>query len=375
MSLVTFSFNDFVTQFQNALASGSPKFTNFSTGAAALALAEAAAGNAMSLQYVVQQLADVTRLATSSGADVDSFLADWGLTRVPAVPSSGTITITRNNTTVPLLIATDGSALVGTTYTGLQFALVADGNQPAYDPVQGGYFMNNGVSSITATVQCTTSGAVSNVLPNTVNKIVSGLNGVSTVNNAAGFTNGADRESDAEAKQRFTNFVSSLSKGNLAATNAAIAAVQPNLTWQIIEYKDFDGTTFPGYVVVADDGSGAIGSPLLAAILAACGSVRAAGIQVKTYAPTNVNVAVSVQLSYSAGSAQNVVNAAVQQAVQVVINGKGVGNTLHYADVSSVIQNTPGVIGYANLLLNGVTGTDVTILQTQLARFSTITFT
>ena len=68
------------------------RLTNLSPGSVTLALLEASSSIALWLQALVVQVWQGTRLATSTGTDVDSFLADFTLTREPGqrVIPSGT---------------------------------------------------------------------------------------------------------------------------------------------------------------------------------------------------------------------------------------------------------------------------------------------
>ncbi|MDT8871624.1 baseplate J/gp47 family protein [Komagataeibacter rhaeticus] len=55
---------------------------------------EAVAGLGLWFQFIALQILSVTRLATSIGSDVDSFVQDFGLTREAGTAATGTVTFT-----------------------------------------------------------------------------------------------------------------------------------------------------------------------------------------------------------------------------------------------------------------------------------------
>ncbi len=88
-TLTTKNFTTLVAQWaavcQSSVAAVFPtQVLSFTKGAVFRALAEAQASVSLWLQGLILQLLTVTRLATSSGADVDSFLLDFAFTRLPA---------------------------------------------------------------------------------------------------------------------------------------------------------------------------------------------------------------------------------------------------------------------------------------------------
>jgi uncharacterized phage protein gp47/JayE len=204
---------------------------------------------------------------------------------------------------------------------------------------------------------------------------VSGTVGINSVTNALALTNGSDQETDAQLKTRFQLFISSLSQATDNAIDSAIAAVRPNLTWQIIENLHFDGSAFvAGFTVVVDDGSGAPTLTLLNSVESAINAVRAAGIRFEISGPSVVPVNFSVHLNIAAGFNATVVQSQITTAITAVIDGYGVGNNVSYASVANAVQTTPGVTAYSALTLNG-TSADIAIALTQIARIGTVAFT
>jgi uncharacterized phage protein gp47/JayE len=373
MPLELSTFNDLVLIAQNALASAAPnKITNLRSGSVAYALIQAAAGNTLAQEQLIAHIYATERLATSTGADVDSFVNDFGLTRLPAIPTTGSLTLTRTSGTSVLGVPL--GSLVATNVTGIQFQIIADINQSAYNPITQQYQFGVGVTSITVTVQCTTPGSLGNIAANTLTVIVSGITGVTQINNAQQFVDGADAETDSALKVRFIAYIGSLATANIASIENAIISVQPNITYQLIEYLHFDGSAFvAGFTVVADDGTGLGNPPFLAAVQAAVEKVRAAGSQFEVHAPTNVTINVSCTVAVIAGTAPAVAQLNAQNAITAYIRSLGVGVNVSYSAIQNAATNAAGVFSITDLLVNGGE-TDVTILDTELAVTGTVTF-
>jgi uncharacterized phage protein gp47/JayE len=372
MPLTPITFNSLVSQMGTSLTSNTPKVTNLTPGSVALAIIKSVAGVIISVQQLITYVYSVCRLATSTGPDVDSFINDYGMERLPAVPSSGSLTLTRNSTSGVLIVTVGSTAQ--TVINNTQFAVIADTGQPAWDPVDGYYKFNDGQGTIDVTVQAVVPGAASNVSANTITTMVSGFTGVNSITNQAAFANGEDAESDAAVKIRFPLYLASLKTASIPAVEGAILSVQAGLTYQISEYLHFDGiTAFPGgFTVIVDDGSGAPDSAFLAAVAAAVEAVHAAGVEFGVYAPVVVPINVSVYIAPSNVS-QAVANAAVTQAIAVYIHSLGVGVSCSLVGVANAIQSVPQVYAYANLTLNG-SEADVPIAINQLAQIGTVTF-
>lgn len=169
-------------------------------------------------------------------------------------------------------------------------------------------------------------------------------------------------------------YLRSLRTSNNDSIKAAIESVQPNLSYQTIEYVHFDGTAFPaGFTVVVDDGTGNASIPFTNAVYSAVDSVRAGGIEFEVHKPNNVTANVDVTVNVATGGNLALTQANVKNALAAYIQGLGVGVAVSYVDVGNVIQNTPGVFSYSGLLINGQTA-DLAISNTQLAIFGAVTY-
>lgn len=368
MPLPVLTFNTYLQNMIATLVNNTPAVTNLRPGSVAFALLQAVSGSATTLQQLITHVYNICRLATSTGADVDSFVGDFGLVRDPATFATVHVQISRIVTGQAVFIPV--GAIVQT-LAGVQFALIADPTNANYIPAQNAYFCDTLASSVDCTAQALVAGSSGNVLANTIVQIVSGVFGFNSVTNASAATGGAAQESDAALKARFATYIQSLGKATINAINAAIEAVQAGLTFTNNDQLHLDGSGYPGgFTIVVDDGSGAIPSGTLSAITTAVAAVKAEGIGFSVHAPTNVTINVSVSIHVHTGASPPVVNAAVQAAVVAYVNGLGVGHNVSYAGVGTVIAAVPNVDAMTSLLVNGGSS-DIVIAFNQLARTAT----
>ena len=91
------SLRSFSTLVQDMCASAQgacADLLDVSVGSVTRALLESSASVALWLQYLILQVLTMTRLATSVGSDVDSWVGDFGLARLPGTMAVGSVTLT-----------------------------------------------------------------------------------------------------------------------------------------------------------------------------------------------------------------------------------------------------------------------------------------
>ena len=102
----TQSFSGIVANFATAVQGAATQLVDFTVGSVLNAIAEAVAGVALWLQGLYLQVLALTRAATSSGTDLDSWFADYGFAREAAQAAYGTETFYRytptNSTLIPV---------------------------------------------------------------------------------------------------------------------------------------------------------------------------------------------------------------------------------------------------------------------------------
>ena len=339
----------FVQQFAAAARASGGMALNFTVGSIWRAMAEANAAVALWLQWLIVVVLGQTRLATSTGAAADSFVNDFGLTRLPAVAAIGVVTFSRF--TAGLAAFVPVGAVVRTTDGTQSFAVVADTTNAAY--ASGGYTVAAGALSIDLPVQSVAGGGGGNIQAGAVSVLATAIAGIDTVSNAAPTAGGYDQESDAALRVRFQLFVDSRSRGTAAAVAFAVASVQQGLTYSLAENAASDGTVRQGFFTVTlDDGTGSPSAALLATVFTAIDAIRPVGTSFAVVPPATVPATVSVAITAQPGYRQATLIAQVSAALTSYIDGLGIGVALPYTRLAQV-SYLPGVANVQNVLLNG----------------------
>lgn len=371
-TLGTKTFSQIIQDWAAAAQGACNTLLDFAIGSILRAIDEAQGGVTLWLESLILKLLVATRLLTSTGSDVDSFVADFGLIRLPAVPASGLATFARftptNAAVVPI------GALVQTADGTQTFAVYVDTSNSAYSSVLGGYVIAANVASVQAPVQALVGGLAGNIVAGALTVLQTGISGVDTVTNAAGFTNGIDIESDSAVKARFIAFIQALQKATLAAVGYAIIGTQSGLSYSIIENQNFDTTARLGYfTVVVDDGSGAPPSSLLTSVYTAIDKVRPLTVTFGVFAPNVTTANVAATLVLAAGYDRPTLVGQVAVVITAYINKLGLNVALPYTRLAQLIYDvSPGIVGLTGLLLNSATA-DIAADPRHVIRAGTMT--
>jgi uncharacterized phage protein gp47/JayE len=352
MALNVNNFTQIVSNIATAMQASATAALNFTVGSVLRAISEATAGVVLWLQAIILQLLTLTRAATSFGTDLDSWMADYGLTRLAATNSTGQVTFSRFTATQQAVIPIN--AAVQTSDGTQKFFVTIDATNAAYSAPLGGYILAAGVSSLAVPVQAVNPGIQGNVLAASIAVLSTSIPGVDTVTNAADFTNGIDAESDMAFRLRFVLYLASLSKAIKSAIDYAVRNVQQGLTDTITENFDYAGNYKPGsFIVVVDDGTGHPSSDLINAVGTAIEAVRALGITFAVFAPVVTTANISMTIVSSTGYSHPSVVAAVNTAVTNFVNSLTLGMNLPYTQIAAVAYGIPGVTNVTSVLLNG----------------------
>lgn len=354
MALSTKTFIQLVQDQAAAVQSRSTQILDFTTGSVMRAFTESNAAVGMWLQAMALKILTMTRLATSQGVDVDSWVNDWGVFRLSATVASGSVTYSRftPQTAVVIPIGAQVQTADGTQI----FQVVLDATNGAYSLASNGYVLPIAVSSVTVPVQSISGSSAANVASNTITVLLTNIIGVDTVTNALAFVGGSNAETDAQLRARFVNYISSLSKGTVGAIQYAITSLQLGLKATIIENYAANGVYTPGLLTITvDDGSGAPRQSLLTSVSAAVANVRSAGINWVVLAPIVSSVNIFVTLNKKTGYDPNTVIATVATAITAYVNSLSVGDGMAYLKLSQIIYDaTPGVDSISGLNVNGL---------------------
>ena len=406
MPLPVQSASQFVAGIQNAIVAFTSKVKNFTSGSVAGAITNAVAAQLLFIQQQAVYQVAITRAATSNGADLTSFVADYLLSppRLLIVAPYGQATFGKYQAATTQCVIPVGSVIQTPTLppnSPVQYLVIADPTNVNYNPALGtigGYAIQPGGYSVNATVQAiipsgVTDGTTLNVQPGALSVIVTPGIPCDTVTNATAILNGVAQETDPALRVRFQKYISSLTKGSLNAVATAILSVQAGLSYVINEGLDpYGGVQTSNFAVIVDDGSGAVSPAILANIATAIDVVRAAGITRSVTAPTNVTITVLVNgTTYFPNFSSGAVKTALQAAIIAWVNTNGVGGAnvgnaytpslaLSYADLLTVIAGFigtgvgQGLMGYSSVTINSVTG-NISLTGFQLARASAATVT
>lgn len=365
-------FQTLVREQVAAIQGGTSKvLVDLSVGSILRSVVEAYSAVALWLQGLILQLLATTRAATSSGTDLDSWVADYGLTRLPASAASGVVTFSRFTPTQQAVVPV--GAIVQTADGTQQYAVTVDTTNPAYNAALGGYVLAAGNASVNAPVLAVSVGAAGNASVNGINTLGQAIPGVDSVTNAAAFTNGADAESDAALRARFVAYVASLSKATKAAVGYAATSLKQGITYTLVENQQYNGTTQNGYFfLVVDDGTGYPSSTFLATVYNAIDAVRPVTSTFGVFAPVVVPANVGMTVTAAVGYDHIATASLVATALTNYINSLPLGTPLAWSRLAQVAYDaSPGVTNVSAVLLNGGTA-DIASTPKQVVKAGTI---
>jgi uncharacterized phage protein gp47/JayE len=347
-------FSTLVQQMAAAVQGGAQQLIDLSVGSVLRAVLEASASVALWMQWLILQVLSMTRASTSNGPDLDSWMADYSLVRLPGAPANGIVTFARYTSGL------SGFVPVGTvvrTVDGTQsFAVVASATSTVVNGVTS-YSLQAQQASVDVPVQALVAGSAGNVLAGAIGLLNAAIPGIDTVNNAAPFVGGVDPESDAALRLRFQTYINSLPLATRLAVSNAILAVQQGLRFGIVENEDGSGNSLPGHFVVAvDDGTGNPPASLISDVQAAVEQVRPLGSTYAVTPPVVVNVTVGMNLETSNSLTEPAVAASVQKAVLAWIAGLPMGGTLAISKLDALGHGAdPSVVSVVGTTINGGT--------------------
>ncbi len=350
MPLNTVDSNTLLQKMAATIQANVTKVLNLNPGSVLLSFLEAIRDVAMWLQSIVLQLLQSARLSTASGSDVDTFVADFGLTRLAAVPSTGTVTFSRNSSTQQAIIP--AGSQVQTSDGTQTFIVIADTTQAAWNAGLDAYVIGIGVGSISASIQALNAGTQGNVQGGTITVLAQPIQGVQAVTNANSLTNGVDAESDTALKARFALFIASLRAGIKSAVIYAIASLQQGIQYDLTENQAYDGTNQNGffYVVISPSTSA-----IQTLVYSAIDAIRPLTVTFGVFAATELAANISMTATAAAGYTHAQITADITTAIQDFIGTIGLGSTLQLTQLYAIAYGVAGVQEVTGMTINGVT--------------------
>jgi len=348
------SFQQLVQDQVTAIQGSSSSLVDLSIGSILRSIVESSSAVAMWLQGMILQLLAITRATTSTGSDLDSWVADYGITRLPANRATGRVTFSRftatNQATIPV------GALVQSSDGSQQYAVTADTTNINFYQGSGLYILLAGVQSITIPVQAVIAGFSANAAIGGINTVAQSIPGVDAVTNSAAIENGSDAESDADLRARFIAYIASLSKATKQSVSYAASSLQIGLSYVLVENQQLDGTPKLGYFyLVVDDGTGYPSSSLLSSVYNSVDAVRPITSTFGIFAPTvlmaDVSLVITIDPAYNNSATIDIVSLAIKDYV----NSLGLGVSLANTRLVQVAYGaSSGVINVSQIAINGL---------------------
>lgn len=372
--MASLNIKSFVALVQDQVAAiqgAAAGLVDLSIGSLLRSVVESNAGVVQWLQQLIVTLLATTRAATCSEQDLDSWMADFGFTRLPAAQAIGAVTFSRFTPSADALIPIGATVTTG---DGSQtYTVTVDATNPAYSSTLGGYVVPSGVASVTVPVVANAAGAAGNAQAGTVTVISAAIPSVDTATNGLAFSGGADAELDRDFRARFVLWVASLSKATAAAIGYAITSLQAGVSYTLAENQDINGTPKCGYfTAVIDDGTGMPSGAFLASAANAIDAVRPFTVGFGVFPPTLVPANVAMTIATDPAADHATVVGLVRSAVAGYINALRLGQLLPYTQVSAVAYGaSPYVINVSGFTLNGGTA-DVAATPRQVVRAGTV---
>jgi len=324
---------------------------DLSVGSVLRAVLEANASVGLWVQWLIVEVLATTRAATSGGADLDSWVADFGLARLPGIPAAGAATFSRTTTGLSAVVPVGALVKTGTGTDALSFGVVADAGHPAW--TGAGFLLPADQLAVVAPVAALAAGRAGNVRAGEMRLLGSAIPGVDTVTNEAPAAGGLDAEADAALRARFGGFIDSRTRATAQAVGYAVQGLQQGLSFAIAERVDTAGAVRSGhFTVTIDDGTGGASPALLAAAGAAIEAVRPVGSTFGVRAPLVVRVGLALRV---AGPAEALT--AVRAVLGAYVAALPIGAGLVVSRVIQLAHDAhPGVARVSDVTLNGVAG-------------------
>ena len=346
-----------VQRFAAGARAASSTILDFTVGSVLRALAEGQAAVLLWLQWLILLVQRQSRLTTSVGPEVDSFVQDFGMSRLPAQPAAGQVQFARYTPTLPVFVPV-GTAVRTADGTQTCF-VVADTTNALWQASPAGFLIPAGQASATLQCQNPTAGSAGNIAAGTIALLASSI-AIDTVSNALPFAGGADAESDASVQARFVPYINSRARATPIAIAYAILAVQQGLSYAIEECIAPDGTQrFGFFTVYVDDGTGYPSSSLITAVSLSIEQYRPVGVSYAVLPPIVVQASISMTITVLPGYIKTALVGPVAQAVLAYVDGLQIGQALIYTRLCAVPYGVPGVATVETVILNNAAITDI----------------
>lgn len=371
MQLQLQTFSTLINNAAAAVQGAAAQLIDLTVGSTLRAILEANASMALWLQWLILQVLRMTRASTSADADLDSWMADYAMVRLPATKAVGNVAFSRFTNVGSALVPVGMS--VRTADASQTFLVQANSSHPSWSAGQNSYLLASGSTSIVVPVTAAMAGIAGNVQAGSISLIAASLPGIDAVTNSVGLVGGIDAETDNAFRSRFIDYIASLSRATTIAVKAAISGVELGLNFTVTENIAPDGLSRPGsFLAVVDDGTGAPLPSLLTRVAAAIEAVRPVGTTYAVIPPTLVNAAIVTAVATDGSVPHGTAVAAVRNAISSYVSGLPIGAPLAFARITQIaFAASAAVTNVTGITVNGGTG-DINPTATGVVRPSSI---
>ena len=355
MNIPSRTYTDIVRDMSAAITASAGRVVDMSVGSILRAIVEANAAMVLWVQYLTMLVLQTTRAATSTGSDLDTWMADFMLTRKPATTAKGGVSFSRYSAAVSAVV-TVGTALK-TVDGAVSFHVAGDASHSAWQASLNGYLLPAGVSSIDIPIEAALAGEQGNVLAHSITILAASVPGVDTVTNGLPTLGGTNSENDEAFRKRFQDFFAARSRATLDAISYAIRGVQDGLKFAIKENIDITGNKRPGSILIlVEDRFGNFGDGLRSAIFTAVESVRPVGTAIILQPPHAVDIGISLTVTFSRAAVDTpaVLQNQISGALWRYVADCPIGGMVSITRIAEIAYRTTAfIVNISQVTLNG----------------------
>lgn len=364
MQLPLQDFTTLVRMQTSAVAASCRQLIDVTVGSVLRAVLEANASVGLWIQWLILEVLATTRAATSKDLDLDSWVADFGVARLPAAPAVGKVRFSRATPGLATVVPVGALVRTGLQLDAQVFVVSIDVMHPMWNG--GGYRMDANDLTVEVPVSAETPGRAGNVQAGSIRLLASAIPGVDAVINDGPMLGGLDAEADDALRLRFAGFLDSRTRATEQAVGFAILSLQQGLSYSIAERVDTAGAFRPGhFTVTVDDGTGAPSPALLAEVMAAIEPVRPIGGTFSVRPPAVYPVDIQMHVN-----APETAFAAVRAAVLGYVDALPIGVPLVLSRLYQIAHEADASVGSVqSITLNGA-NSDLLIPSHGLVRAS-----
>lgn len=289
----------------------------------------AAAAQLQALNIQADWVLDQSFPQTAQGEFLEYHAAMRGLTRTGAAKATGMLRFSVSSAAAADLTVESGTVCM--TEDEVKFATTENALLCAGD------------LSVDVSAEALQAGASGNVAANMVNFMTSCPIGITACTNPSAFSGGCDAEDDETLRARILESYRRLPNGANAAYYEKTAMSHNGVAAAKAIGRARGIGTVDVYITSA---GGVPGTELLNEVQSDLEEKREIAVDVKTVAPTEQSVNLSVELSVTDGKEFSEVKAAVEQAITGYFSGKLLGKSVLLAELGHQIYAADGVTNY-----------------------------